>query len=73
MADLVTIPTSSLRVKAMRRWTRFLREESGTTSVEYSVMLGFIITVVIAAVAAFGSGQNKSWKGIDNTMQAHGL
>jgi hypothetical protein len=36
-------------------------------------MLGFVITVVIAAVAAFGSGQNKSWKGIDNTMQAHGL
>jgi Flp pilus assembly pilin Flp len=73
MADLITIPTSSLRVKAMRRWTRFLREESGTTSVEYSVMLGFIITVVIAAVATFGGTQNKSWKGIDSTMQAHGL
>ncbi|MDB5344446.1 MAG: Flp/Fap pilin component [Schlesneria sp.] len=73
MADLITIPTSSLRVKAMRRWTRFLREESGTTSVEYSVMLGFIITVVIAAVAAFGSGQNKSWNGIDNQLQSHGF
>ena len=57
----------------MRRWTRFLSEESGTTSVEYSIMLGFILTVVIAAVAAFGGGQNKSWNGIGNTMQDHGF
>ena len=73
MADWMTIPTSSSRGKAMRTWTRFLREESGTTSVEYSVMLGFIITVVIAAVAAFGTGQNKSRNGIDNQLQSHGF
>jgi Flp pilus assembly pilin Flp len=57
----------------MQTWFSILRDESGTTSVEYSVMLGFILTVVIAAVAAFGSGQNKSWNGIDNQLQSHGF
>lgn len=57
----------------MQRWCQLLREESGTTSVEYSIMLGFILTVIIAAVATFGGGQNKSWIAIDNTMQAHGF
>lgn len=57
----------------MQWWCHFLRDESGTTSVEYSIMLGFILTVVIAAVATFGGGQNKSWIGINNSMQAHGF
>ncbi len=73
MAVSIGHPGSSLRVKAMQTWFSILRDESGTTSVEYSVMLGFILTVVIAAVAAFGSGQNKSWNGIDNQLQSHGF
>lgn len=57
----------------MRRLGTFLRDEDGTTAVEYSVMLGFIITVVIGAVAAFGQGQSGSWNGIWAKMQAHGM
>ncbi len=32
---------------------RFLRSESGTTAVEYAVLLAFLVIVCMAAVAAF--------------------
>lgn len=56
----------------MRRF-RFGNDESGTTAVEYSVMLGFILLVLIGAVTAFGSGQNGKWVGIWGQMQSRGM
>ena len=53
----------------MRLWL----DESGTTAVEYSVMLGFIMLVLIGAVAAFGVGQSGKWVGIWSVMRAHGF
>jgi len=55
------------------RWFRFGSDQSGTTAVEYSVMLGFILLVLIGAVTAFGSGQNGKWVGIWGQMNAHGM
>ena len=57
----------------MRRLRSIWSDESGTTAVEYSVMLGFIMLVLIGAVAAFGSGQSGKWVGIWNIMRRHGL
>lgn len=57
----------------MRGWAEFIRDESGTTAVEYSVMLGFIMLVLIGAVATFGSGQSGKWVGIWGQMRAHGM
>jgi Flp pilus assembly pilin Flp len=57
----------------MHRWAEIIRDESGTTSVEYSVMLAFIMLVLIGAVATFGSGQSGKWVGIWGQMQAHGM
>jgi len=57
----------------MKLLRRLLRDESGTTAVEYSVMLGFIMLVLIGSVAIFGMGQNSKWGGIWNVMHAHGL
>jgi Flp pilus assembly pilin Flp len=57
----------------MRRWIEFLADDSGTTAVEYSVMLGFIMLVLIGAVATFGSGQSGKWVGIWGQMRAHGM
>jgi Flp pilus assembly pilin Flp len=40
----------------MRKWKlirRFFREESGLTSAEYAVLVGFVLIVCLAAVAAF--------------------
>jgi len=52
---------------------RLWLDESGTTAVEYSVMLGFIMLTLIGAVAAFGVGQSGKWVGIGGVMQAHGM
>ena len=52
---------------------RLWLDESGTTAVEYSVMLGFIMLVLIGAVATFGLGQNSKWGGIWGVMRAHGF
>lgn len=57
----------------MRRLTELKNDESGTTAVEYSVMLAFIMLALIGAVAAFGNGQNGTWVGIWGQMQTHGL
>lgn len=57
----------------MKWWAALLSEESATTSVEYSLMLTFIMAVVIGSVALFGNGQNSKWLGIGNTMRSHGL
>ena len=47
----------------MRQWcaavVRFLEREDGPTAVEYAVMLGFIITVCIAAITTIGGNTNK--------------
>ena len=51
---------------------RLWLDESGTTAVEYCVMLGFIMLVLIGAVTTFGGGQNSKWGGINDAMKAHG-
>ena len=53
----------------MRWWDKFKADESGTTAVEYSVMIGFVLLVLIGAVAAFGSGQNGKWIGIGDKWE----
>ncbi len=57
----------------MRWWDKFKADESGTTAVEYSVMIGFVLVVLIGAVAVFGSGQNGKWIGIRGQMGTHGM
>lgn len=47
---------------------RLWLDETGTTAVEYCVMLGFIMLVVIGAVTTFGLGQNSKWGGISSSM-----
>jgi pilus assembly protein Flp/PilA len=44
----------------MKRSLQFLREETGTTAVEYAVMLALIIAACITAVASVGSTNSGS-------------
>jgi pilus assembly protein Flp/PilA len=46
----------------MTRVNRFLQEESGTTAVEYAVMLALIIAVCITAISSVGSTNDGSLK-----------
>lgn len=56
---------SGLTMQVLKRlWL----DETGTTAVEYCVMLGFIMLVVIGAVTTFGLGQNSKWGGISSSM-----
>jgi pilus assembly protein Flp/PilA len=56
---------------------RFLRtlliDDSGTTAVEYAVMLAMILLVLIGSVVFFGNAQNGSWGKINNNLTAHGF
>ncbi|MBN2327372.1 MAG: Flp family type IVb pilin [Candidatus Omnitrophica bacterium] len=39
---------------AIRKVKRFLQEDQGPTAVEYAVLLGLIMMVIIGSVTAFG-------------------
>ncbi len=54
-------------------WQRFRREDDAATAVEYAVMLGMILLVVITAIGNFGIAQNAMWGRVDSEMKAHGV
>ncbi|MFM8271421.1 MAG: Flp family type IVb pilin [Gemmata sp.] len=56
----------------MRKFTflrRLLREESGTTAIEYAVLVAFVVLVCIAGVAAF---QNPAGSAISSSTTTIG-
>lgn len=56
------------------RWLKtFLKDECGTTAVEYAVMLGMILMVIFASIVSFGQAQNMYWGGINNNLKGVGF
>lgn len=53
----------------MQRLLAWLRDDDGTTAVEYAVMLALIIAVCIVSIASIGSTNDGSLK---NSMQQLG-
>jgi pilus assembly protein Flp/PilA len=47
---------------------RFLTDESGSTAVEYAVMLALLLMACIAAISVFGQGSGGMWSGIDTEL-----
>ena len=45
----------------MKRVMFLLRDEDGTTAVEYAVMLALILAGIIASISAVGSGTGGMW------------
>lgn len=45
----------------MKCLTHFLREESGTTSVEYAVVLALILLTTIAGIRTLTNGASGMW------------
>ena len=58
-------------MSALHILTQFLRREDGVTSVEYSVMLAFILVVVIISVTTVGGGAAGWWADIDSDLNTH--
>lgn len=57
----------------MKLFRRLWRDESGTTSVEYCVLLTLIVLGMMGGAAMFGDGQAFGWGGVRGRMQAIGL
>ena len=47
-----------------RAATRFRRDESGATAVEYGLILSLMTLALIGALAATGDGTSDNWKGV---------
>ena len=47
----------------------FFREEDGTAAVEYAVLLGFIMAVMIGGIKVFANGTSGAWANLKNTLE----
>ena len=50
--------------------TRFLKDESGATAIEYGLIVALIAVVIIAAVTAIGGTLNTTFTTIDEKLDA---
>ena len=55
----------------MRCLRRLIWDEQGPTAVEYAVMMGMILLVVIGAVATVGANTNDMWVRIMNNLTTY--
>jgi pilus assembly protein Flp/PilA len=52
--------------------TRFLKDESGATAIEYGLIVALIAVVIIAAVTAIGTTLNGTFTTIDTKLTEAG-
>ena len=48
--------------------TRFLKDESGATAIEYGLIVALIAVVIIAAVTAIGGTLNKTFTNVNTAL-----
>ena len=48
--------------------TRFLKDESGATAIEYGLIVALIAVVIIAAVTAIGTTLNDTFTGVGTAI-----
>ena len=61
-ATTTLIRDNSVDMPAFRyQFWKFLKDESGPTSVEYAVMLALIIAICLVAISALGQNQSDMW------------
>lgn len=51
----------------------FIQDDDGTTAVEYCVMLGSILLVMIVSIVAAGNGISDWWNNIDSELDTNGF
>lgn len=52
----------------MRRWQRFLADESGPTMVEYALLVALLVLVSVGTLGTFGGGIKNIYTKIDGSM-----
>lgn len=50
-----------------------LNDESGTTAVEYAVVLALLLSVIVTAVSTLGNSSSGMWGKSKNELEAHGF
>ena len=56
-------------MKTFRKWTtRFQRDETGATAVEYGLIMGLMAVALIGAIGATGSSTGDKWDGVSNKV-----
>lgn len=58
-------------MKALRTIRQFLLSESGTTAVEYAVLLAMILIAIIIGVTSAGGGVSSWWGNIRTKVEAY--
>ncbi len=63
---------TSLRLdRDMNYWWKFHRDEEAATSIEYCVVLFFIITMCIVGITALGNSNNGLWGRNSSELMLH--
>jgi pilus assembly protein Flp/PilA len=52
--------------------TRFMKDESGATAIEYGLIAALISVVIVVAVTAIGTNLNKTFTTIGDKLNAAG-
>lgn len=55
----------------MNFWLRFHRDEEAATTIEYCVMMFFIITTCIVGISALGNSNNGLWGRNATQLESH--
>ncbi|WP_417848070.1 Flp family type IVb pilin [Thalassoglobus sp.] len=62
-----------MKTHPLAKLKSFLEDESGTTSVEYAVMLALIIGICIVSVRALGNSQSGMWGNTTDKLEEVGF
>jgi pilus assembly protein Flp/PilA len=54
--------------KALKVFGQFLQDEEGAALIEYTVLLGILLTAVIATIGLVGIGVSKQWVVLDKAL-----
>ena len=54
--------------KVMKWLSKFVKEDTGATAVEYGIMVAAIAAVIITVVIAIGSKTNDAFSDVDTAM-----
>jgi pilus assembly protein Flp/PilA len=52
----------------MEKFSAFLRDESGTTAIEYGLIAGLIAVVIIGALTTLGTRVSNKFKAVANNL-----
>lgn len=52
--------------------TRFMKDESGATAIEYGLIAALIAVVLVGGLGALGTGLNAKFTGIEETVSEAG-